>query len=292
MNLVFHNDIEIDKLFLIHHFFSPVGNTSAINDYFIGDPEIASKINNVYRSDGDVFRKRALMLWMCGDRKIEQKYRNKATELALLLEKLELGYVIYSEDEACEIENGLNDFFNKNKVEINRWFNKIFRFSLPNELHIVLTKSPSNRSFGESILFKPTLIGLSVSKKTRSIPGIILHEILHVLIAESGVINRKDNSDRTGLTPRNFSEALIEYFAPFGILAEKFDLISNSSSYKNPRESMNEKIRAESLALEEPLKRYRDVLGETTIWKFLSNNGFADMFDQKVIARLNNKTIN
>ena len=288
MDIIFHNSDIASKLFLIHHFFSPVKtDTDIINDYFVGGVSKALMANAVYRKDNNIFRKKALALEICNIMSIAQEYSNDSNELKKTLGSLEIKGAILSNDEMVKFEGNIKTTFD-NIEQINHFLNDIFLFKLPKETHIILTKSPETRSFGETILFDPPLIGLSVNDKTRSVPAIVLHELLHVLIARSGIIHNSAGSkpDNSISTPRMFSETLIGYFAPYGILAQKLGMVNNISLSAIKETCRNVDYIPEVETLEKIMKEYENYIGQKNIWDFLNENNCGHLINQNILAQL------
>lgn len=98
--------------------------------------------------------------------------------------------------------------------------------------------------------------------------GVITHELLHSLIDKYEVLAPNDGS--------YFEEALLDYFCPNGILAEKLGLTKKMDiGYYHSR---NTNMRPYSLEMSKRLlshiEAYYNISPKETIWQFLSERGF------------------
>jgi len=104
--------------------------------------------------------------------------------------------------------------------------------------------------------------------------AVIMHEMLHALILRHRIINRgKDRGEY-------FEEAVLDYFVPHGMLAQKLKIIEKGSvkdyyEYNLKNRKYAEKVSKELLpAMEE----YEKLNAKSDIWTFLKAKGFGKYF--------------
>ncbi len=175
-----------------------------------------------------------------------------------------------------EIDVSIKVYENK----INTWFYKIFGFNLPKKVTMILAENYNSNSSAASFLTNnPIILGNIINENYKSaneIIDVLQHELLHSLIFRQNSLKLKENN--------NFEEALLDYFAPFGMLSSKVGLIDNYNLEKQWKKanSLRPYASTESNELLPVMKRYQKVCGRMTIWNFLYKNGFKNYINQKV----------
>ncbi len=157
--------------------------------------------------------------------------------------------------------------YKKLEDNLSYWVSKIFGFSLPKQLHVILHVGPFFGN-GDYIYSNPPTIALAFDFYKDDVLGILVHEMLHYLIDKNGMKARLANIDA------NFEEALLDYFSPDGILDEKLGLIGKFDLDFHQR--MQVSLRHASYQISERLlpiiKEYYKQCENVTIWNFLKSN--------------------
>ncbi len=169
--------------------------------------------------------------------------------------------------------------YESEKDDIASYFGKIFGFSPPKKLLIILLQTGAESgSTGRCIAINDSqtaLIGYlfstdEITNKKSMVLGIILHELLHSLIESNGILNRKNPDSYL------FEETLVDYFLPNGILSHRL-------KHSEPRDidiyqKENIIFRPSSKSMSEGLlpiiKEYDDSFAERTIWEHLKKSAF------------------
>ncbi|MBU6392584.1 MAG: hypothetical protein KGH54_00005 [Candidatus Micrarchaeota archaeon] len=158
-----------------------------------------------------------------------------------------------------QIQNNLPKFEKNIKKELQTNFG----FTLPTKIGIILGNTTSiSHSSASALSYEPILIYLEIpSYKTKAV-GVILHELLHTLIDQNKSLPADSNT---------FEEALLDYFVPNGIMAQKLGIVPKMKL--NELFEKNIKDRPYSLAASKKLlkiiKKYNNTSHRGTIWSFL-----------------------
>jgi hypothetical protein len=171
----------------------------------------------------------------------------------------------------------IEKYFNSHSDNINEFFGLIFGFQLPKNISFVIRKSYTNATYANMLTANPIIIGLSLNsgfnlpKKT----SIILHEILHALIKINNKINYTTNLQGSA---NLFEEALIDYFAPYGILTEKLGLTEQKEIDIYCMDAIRYRPKSKEISQEllPVIKSYYQSKFEQTIWGYLSDTKFKD----------------
>lgn len=162
--------------------------------------------------------------------------------------------------------------FDDNEQGIGDWLRKIFGFELPGSIDIVLDRRHDKHTGGNSCKSDGILISLQLDGTDKSNVAILLHELLHSLIEKKAIIKRR------GPENNYFEEALLDYFAPSGILDQRIGLVKSLDVEEHQK--WQAKLRPYSAEYSTKLlpviKEYYGICGETTIWQFLKEKGFAE----------------
>lgn len=165
------------------------------------------------------------------------------------------------------IEDGLRKMISTKGNVADKWVKKIFGKPLPRKVYVIPFENYSRSSTSGTLLIEnPPAVGLGGNfRNSKHLFGVFLHEVLHAVVDP---IIREGNS--------SFEEALLDYFVPHGILAEKFGLIKKFDFAAHKKKVLqNRKCSAdESEKLASVMQEYRSILGKKTIWQFLQEKGF------------------
>jgi hypothetical protein len=172
-----------------------------------------------------------------------------------------------------ELEAIITESFEKIKDKMEKRVQEIFRMQLPNKLVIILDEyGNKNNSFGQKLAVNRNIgvisysMGRYVLKKDKNEPiSVIIHELLHVLFSKYNVIKNTD---------RGFEEALLRYFAPYGLLSEVFGFQSHrmAGNYLEQITSVCSMETAQKL--NNLMMEYTKVVGQEDIWSFLLKTDF------------------
>ena len=118
---------------------------------------------------------------------------------------------------------------------------------------------------GTSLSSNPSIIALQIYRYDKKIIGVLLHEFAHSLLKVSMPPNL------TELKSAFFEDALLDYFAPYGILDMKIGLIKSLDIevHQKEQETLRPYSSGTSRMLLPIMKEYYPVCGEKTIWRFL-----------------------
>lgn len=269
MRLIFNKDERLRKLIMIYQTFSHSDSLAGclaeyaplLGDNFYNASMVFNRLcSHLPRGNQDSF-------WMAlsTEAGLEKKLNHRSD----VLELLNKVYIPPVKGEYLEeIESGIRSMYSKYTPE--HWIKKIFGssppcdvFIIPYEVYLVDSRSAS------TLVRNPPIICISgVSEKKREklrIYSVFLHELLHCLV--------KDKLKK-GTLP--FEEALLDYFVPKGMLAEKLGLIKKLDMDKLCKRNKSRRINSggESAQLLQAMKEYREICGKKTIWQFLREKGF------------------
>ncbi len=271
------------KLLLIYQLFSSrsINGLKSYSQFFGKDFFIAAQIHNevfsnLNRTDSQKLRLAMLSKEPIKDRSLMERKEN-ATRL---LQNLKIPLLKETDLLFKKLEKEIDVSIKVYENKINTWFYKIFGFNLPKKVTMILAENYNSNSSAASFLTNnPIILGNIINENYKSaneIIDVLQHELLHSLIFRQNSLKLKENN--------NFEEALLDYFAPFGMLSSKVGLIDNYNLEKQWKKanSLRPYASNESNELLPVMKRYQKVCGRMTIWNFLYKNGFKNYINQKV----------
>ena len=271
------------KLLLIYQLFSSrsINGLKSYSQFFGKDFFIAAQIHNevfsnLNRTDSQKLRLAMLYKEPIKDRSLLERKEN-ATRL---LQNLKIPLLKETDLLFKKLEKEIDVSIKVYENKINTWFYKIFGFNLPKKVTMILAENYNSNSSAASFLTNnPIILGNIINENYKSaneIIDVLQHELLHSLIFRQNSLKLKENN--------NFEEALLDYFAPFGMLSSKVGLIDNYNLEKQWKKanSLRPYASNESNELLPVMKRYQKVCGRMTIWNFLYKNGFKNYINQKV----------
>ncbi|MCL5239327.1 MAG: hypothetical protein M1286_02560 [Candidatus Marsarchaeota archaeon] len=285
MNVIFNTNENIRKLAGVWDMFGPpgsIGQLIARHANYFGDVlYTAAMINDRLGEMASNLAKKHKETGVIWESLLDRNYANtkknpEVRELALLLDKLD----VHLEDEKgrhfrsimAEMQKDLE----ANRKDMEEWVRKVFGFRLPQSIDIILNTAPIARNFsnGSSVSYDPFIITLDFYKYRKSVLGVIMHEVLHSLIRKHKLL--KEDA-RRGYRP--FEEALLDYFVPDGMLAEKLGLVPklNIKMLQEKSESNRRWASDESKRLLPAMEEYHKICGKSTIWSFLKKKGFEEV---------------
>ncbi len=276
MELVFNTNKYLRKLASVWDLFGPPNSPArllrAYDARFFGNPfyisaQIYDEMQKMAQS-----REGIRPLWFAFlDRNISTSKSDKRfTSLTKLVASLEI---------PMEDENGVlfrrfiktfkGDFETYEK-ESAMLVGKIFGFTFPERLDVVLDLRGGVARSGSSLIADPPTIAMHLDKYERSCITLMLHELLHALVRKNKIIR----SDKQ--TPRWLEDAVIEYFVPHAIIDEKLGFIDsfNIDEFEKEREFARPYAAEEFRRLLPHIKEYYKICGKKTIWRFLEEKGF------------------
>jgi hypothetical protein len=164
----------------------------------------------------------------------------------------------------------LAEDFKNHEEKIGVWLLRIFGFKLPGKIDLVLDCTHGRNSNGSCLSPNPSIVSLQIESYNNGYPGVLLHELLHSLIGKDGSIIG---------AAKNFEEALLDYFAPQGVLDEKVGLIKtlDIDEHQKSQERGRPYSIEESRRLLPVIKEYYKICGEKTIWRFLEEKRFTEI---------------
>lgn len=192
-------------------------------------------------------------------------------EIVSMLDDLDVHLEKESSDFFKELKAAIDDTFSLKMDSIKKDFQEIFKMELPKTLVIILDKHGINGSHGQKLAISKDIgvIGYRIGKlaleKDRNEPiSVIIHELLHCLFSRYNVFTGKDK--------RELEEAVLRYFAPYGILTERLGL-----GKPNARGTYAEQLKgtcSPELAnkLNKLMPKYNEVMDKMSFWKFLSKS--------------------
>jgi hypothetical protein len=212
---------------------------------------------------------------------MDGKLKIKCEKIAAKMKKL-----VYTpkEDKISikKVQDTLSRLWDKNEESVKKEIKQIFGFDLPNKIYIVINEGLYENGSGGSALYSSNNLAISLDisrnhdsdKYVLNLITVVIHEMLHTLISKHNVINRKKDKEY-------FEESILDYFVPYGILAEKLGIIEKKSiiyyhecNVKNRKYSEN--ISKKLLPVIE--EYYKSKVTEN-IWAFLKKRGFKQYFE-------------
>lgn len=208
---------------------------------------------------------------------------DRATELKCkkIVKRMEKSIYVpkeYNPNLLKEVEDKFKEIYTKKEVTIGKEIKNFFGFELPKTTTIALNgafySSGKHNSGGELFATKDNIVmswEVSYNIDVNDIDGIFamfIHELLHGLIEQNNVRIDKDNSW--------FEEAVLDYFAPHGILGQRLGFIKKEDIKKYLERNIGNRPYSEYMAkkLLPHMRNYYNNKQKETIWRFLAKRGF------------------
>ncbi len=278
MKIIYRTDAMARKLLLIYQLFSSrsINGLKSYSQFFGKDFFIAAQIHNEVFSNLNRADSQKLRLAMLSNEPIKDRSLLERKENATrLLQNLKIPLLKETDLLFKKLEKEIDVSIKVYENKINTWFYKIFGFNLPKKVTMILAENYNSNSSAASFLTNnPIILGNIINENYKSaneIIDVLQHELLHSLIFRQNSLKLKENN--------NFEEALLDYFAPFGMLSSKVGLIDNYNLEKQWKKAnaLRPYASNESNKLLPVMKRYQKVCGRMTIWDFLYKNGFKNL---------------
>ncbi len=278
MKIIYRTDAMARKLLLIYQLFSSrsINGLKSYSQFFGKDFFIAAQIHNEVFSNLNRADSQKLRLAMLSNEPIKDRSLLERKENATrLLQNLKIPLLKETDLLFKKLEKEIDVSIKVHENKINTWFYKIFGFNLPKKVTMILAENYNpNFSAASSLTNNPVIFGSIINENYKSaneIIDVLQHELLHLLIFRQNSLKLKENN--------NFEEALLDYFAPFGMLSSKVGLIDNYNLEKQWKKAnaLRPYASNESNKLLPVMKRYQKVCGRMTIWDFLYKNGFKNL---------------
>lgn len=204
-------------------------------------------------------------------------------EIASMLDNLDVHLERENSDFFNELKTVINGVFSQKIEQIKTDFLRIFKMELPKTLVIILDKhSVKNGSHGQKLAANKevSVIGyrigeLALKRDSNEPVSVILHELLHCLFSSYNVFERKYEGE--------LEEAILRYFAPYGILTERLGL-----QKPDVRGTYIEQLKgacSQELAnkLNKILPRYSEAIDKMNFWEFISKSDLKESINKNVL---------
>ncbi len=269
MKIIFNSNKYIRVLVAINNLFGPedsIAQKMLIDPRFFGkEIYLATKIYEKLKINLKEFGVNSFWVLFL-DRNISDAKR----KFPDLIENLNQLSTILNFDDILtnKISNQINQDFKILDSNINVLLNKFFAFKLPDEIDIIIDYDTIASFTGSSLSYSPLIISIQMPKYSNKIITISLHEILHSLINK----NKNIPEDKY-----RFEEALLDYFAPNGIIDEKLELLDSFKIEERFESLISNRPYAinEAKELLPIIKEYCEMSDKITIWEFLKKSGFS-----------------
>ncbi len=167
-----------------------------------------------------------------------------------------------------EVAESIGKELKAHSKETDAWAKRMFGMELPDEAIIIIGEgfNPNSGQGGMILEKNPIVLGYCVNPRDLDRPmlSVIVHEILHSLLGARGLIRREKGG-------AIFEEALLDYFAPYGILTEnsglgKKESIERYHEYNVRNRPSSREISSKLLPI---MQRYQRSGYKKPIWSFL-----------------------
>ncbi|MEM3841511.1 MAG: hypothetical protein QXN59_02370 [Candidatus Micrarchaeaceae archaeon] len=155
---------------------------------------------------------------------------------------------------------------------------KVFGVDLPKKLIIVLTENIHGKMSCKMLYYNAaeSAISLTINHSSKTDPGVAISEIMQLLIktlvAQEGIVKQQ------GKDGWIFSDAVISYFVPNGMLSESMRFIEKKpiSEYMRANTAANAELSEISKRLLPYMEEYYKRFATMTIWDYLRMTEFAE----------------
>lgn len=274
MEIIFRTDEDIRKLVAVYDMLappdSPLRRVGGYAPLVSKELFVAVQALNLLRSL-DCGRQGSVWLALLGEKGAERSLSEaKFSHLKKLLAEIDFPL----DKKGFRRVKRFSEKFQINADKAKVWVKKIFGKSLPEKVVIIPFGYPLYFSNSGTMLVRsPVVVGMTMGyRDDKTYLGVLLHEILHALVKDE--IKRPRSSYPSGW----FEEALLGYFVPGGILAEKIGLLKKLDLEElRERNAQGRRYAAEeSEKLFPVMKEYYPICGKKTIWEFLKEKGFGN----------------
>ena len=193
-------------------------------------------------------------------------------EIVSMLDNLDVHLEKENDDFFNELKGTISDSFSQKMEEIEKSILEIFKMNLPKRIVIILDKhNIKTGSHGQKLAINKDMsvigyrIGELALKRDRNEPAsVLLHELLHCLFSRYNIIADKNK--------RQFEEAVLRYFAPYGLLTKRLGL-----EKPNARGTYMDQLKGAcspemAKRLNEIIPKYAEVADNEDFWEFLSKS--------------------
>ncbi len=282
MELIFEDNKDFKKVVQLSNIFGPPdGLTNVMRDY----PMLfSSTFLELFSINKDVtglqHRNKTLYEYLLGV-SISPAEAEKCKSIIERLRSVDMHNGDFSDIEK-EFRVKISRLYKENAENISKEIEQLFGFSLPRLLVVVVGRNFRPHSISGSGLYYSKasdmcLISLQLEngeflENVDIYLKVLLHELLHQLIEKYKIIDTDEDRD-------HFEEALLDYFVPDGILAEKLDLIEKLDIVRLHRNNIRLRIYSEyaSTRLLPHIEEYYKSAPKETIWQFLKARGFTNI---------------
>ncbi len=190
------------------------------------------------------------------------------SKLRNMLQEIDMSMLSEENTVVATAKADLLSDFKKFEPQIKEKIKNIFGFDLQEKLFVILDIA-NGFSQGMTLSRNLPMVALSYPAYSRKIISVLLHEMLHTLITDNLKVS-------LSLKDYNLEEALLDYFAPFGMLDDQIGLRSSKLDIeKHAIQQQNLRPKAASISKDilNIMKEYQNICGNITIWEFLENKG-------------------
>lgn len=272
MEIIFRTDEDLRKLVAINEMFGPPdsplrrvgGYAPLVSKEFYIAIQVFNFLQTLSREEED-----QVWLTLLGEKEAKKAFSGTAlSDLRKLLAEIDFPL----NEEGFRKVKHFSEKFRVNVANAEDWIKKIFGKSLPEKVVVIPFGYPLTFSSSGTVLVRsPVVVGMTMGYRSEKVYlGVLLHEILHALVRDEMKSSRLPGASNW------FEEALLDYFVPDGILAEKIGLFEKLDLEELKKKNLRCRRYAagDSEKLFPIIKEYYEVCGKKTIWEFLRENGF------------------
>lgn len=281
MRIVFNTNDRIRKLVSVWNMFGPPDSIAAqLERYanFMGNEfYTASKINaELHRLWNRRTRdKKSIWARLLDNSVSETEKESRFSKLINLLDSLKIPMEDANGNEFRKMKDSLRRDVLHYEGRTRSLIRSAFGFELPDRINIVLDYALEvHGSGGSSVSYTPPIISLQLNRYGKGAIGVMVHELLHSLIKKYRPLDETDRDVHT-----KFEEALLDYFAPDGIIDYRLGLIKKLNLEEIEKINGRQRPRAKEASerLLPYIREYNDIFGERTVWSFLKEKGFKEI---------------
>jgi hypothetical protein len=277
--LLFKNSDNITRATYLYNSFGPPNAMplvakrapALLGKDFYETVKIDFKIRNLENGYTSIF------MYLSGE-KLSEKTKAECEEITRKLEKAIYIPKEYNAKLLKEVENKFKELYTGMEARLADEIKDMFGFGLPIYTTIAISGAfytDGKHCSGSHLFSTPDnlFITLEVSynidmkRDMDTLFSVFIHELLHGLMGQKGLRIKRDGD--------YFEEALLDYFAPYGLLAQKLGLARVESAEKCY--SVNIRNRPYSRTMGQRLLPYMKEYykgHDSTVWRYLAKRGF------------------
>lgn len=177
-----------------------------------------------------------------------------------------------------DVENKFRELYVSKEARITKEIKNMFGFKLPASTTMAVSGAfytDGKRSSGGQLfstsndIFMALEVSYSIDMEhdMDTLFAVFIHELLHGLIGQNSLRIKRDSD--------YFEEALLDYFAPYGLLTQRLGLTNGKDAEKCHNVNIMNRPYASAMAqrLLPHMKRYYK-RQDSTVWEYLAKKGF------------------